>query len=146
MKVGIDVGVKRLYCKAFKERNDVIKWEVLNIQDGQQIKVRFISTNSKNKQGIWFATDKGIEVNSVLSSQITLWEDTAPKEVTLTCHTNVGFLSIYNVWDDGRGKNSQAHSSGMIIKDEGNLFVYHCNDYGFDMNFDKLVFSIEILK
>lgn len=145
MKVGIDIGLKRLYSKAFEGKNDIVMWEVQQISNEQLIKVKFIETNSTNKQGIWIATDKGIEINGNLYSQINLWEDTAPKEVILKCYTDVGLLSIYNIWDDGRGRNSQSYTSGMIIKEEDNVLYYHCNDYGFETDFNKLIFSIEKL-
>ncbi|WBW95242.1 hypothetical protein [Oceanirhabdus sp. W0125-5] len=145
MKVGIDIGIKKLYSDAFEGRNDIIMWDVQQISNEQLIKVKFIKTNSNNKQGIWIATDKGIEVNGNLYSQINLWEDTSPKEVILKCYTDVGLLSIYNIWDKGRGRNSQSYTSGMIIKEIDNVLYYYCNDYGFETDFNKLIFSIEKL-
>lgn len=147
MKIGIDVGKERIYNTAFMKKNieNIVKWEVLEVSDGQSIRLTFISCNSEFEQGIWIATDKGIEINGSVYSQINLWQDTAPKQVILKCHSNVGLLSFYNIWDDGDGRESQAHTSGMIIEQKDNVLIYHCNDYGFETDFDKLVFSIEKL-
>lgn len=145
MKVGIDIGLKRIYSKSFKKRDDIVIWDVQQIRNEQLIKVKFIETNSNNKQGIWIATDKGIEINGNLYPQINLWEDIVPKEIILKCYTDVGLLRIYNIWDDGEGRDSQSYTSGMIIKEVDNMLFYHCNDYGFKTNFNKLIFSIEKL-
>ena len=73
-----------------------------------------------------------------------LWVDTAPPEVVAHCMTADGNLSVYNIWDSGRGRGreSQAHSSGMLVEDLPDGRRYRCNDIGFDTNFDKLVFRI----
>lgn len=145
MKVGIDVGKERIYNTAFIKKGikNIVKWEVLKISDGQNIRLTFISSNSDFKQGIWVATDKGIEINGIVYPQINLWQDTAPKEIIFKCHTDIGLLSFYNIWDDGDGRESQAHTSGMIVEENRNVKIYRCNDYGFETDFNKLVFSIE---
>jgi hypothetical protein len=149
-KIGVNIGTKRLYNEDFKVEkglDKVILWEVLEIQDGEKIKITFLNKVSNNRQGIWLATDKGISVNNLTLPQIDLWEDTAPKEeTTITCYTDVGLLSFYNIWDNGNGRNSQVDSSGMIVEEKGNKLIYRCNDYGFDTNFEKLIFSIEKMK
>ena len=77
---------------------------------------------------------------------MTLWQDTAPTVVSLTCHTANGFLSFYNVWFSGRvstSQESQSHSSGMLAEEILGGRRYRCNDIGFDTRFQKLVFSIQ---
>lgn len=145
MKIGIDIGKQRLYNKNFKLDN-VIKWEVLNIEDDQKIKITFIDKKSKYRQGIWIATDEGIEIGGQVYKQIYLWQDTAPKEVYIKCYTKVGLLSIYNIWDDGEcGVESQLDTTGMkVIKNENN-YIYYCNNYGIDNKFNDLVFSIDLM-
>lgn len=147
MKVGIDVGKERVYNTTFmkKDIKNIVLWEVLEVSDGQSIRVKFISCNSEFRQGVWIAADKGIEINGSIYSQVNLWQDTAPKEVILKCHTDVGLLSLYNIWDDGDGRESQAHTSGMIVEQIDNILIYRCNDYGLETDFNKLVFSIEKL-
>lgn len=45
----------------------------------------------------------------------------------------------------GGRRESQAHSSGMIIEKNGNKLIYKCNDFGLETNFDKLIFQIELI-
>lgn len=141
------MNYKRIFSKGFRERgrNDVIKWESQPISNGQEVKVRFVSKNSPHRQGIWLRTDCGIEVMDNLYKSISLWEDTAPKESVIKCYTENGFLSFYNIWEDEDGRDSQSYSSGMLFEQKGSELVYNCNDYDFNTNFDKLVFSIEKL-
>jgi hypothetical protein len=147
--IGMNIGKERIYSKGFKKEkclDEVIKWEVIDIENEEKIKITFLSNDSDNRQGIWLATDKGIEIEGQLFPQINLWEDTAPKEVIIKCFTDVGLLSLYNIWDDGNGVESQVYSSGMIVEEKENKLIYRCNDYGFDTNFEKLIFSIEKMK
>lgn len=136
---------ERIMSKGFndKGREDVIKWEVQSIADGQEVKIIFLSKNSPYRQGIWFKTDKRIEVMGQNFSSIELWEDTAQNELVLKCLTSNGVLSFYNIWDKGEGKKSQLYSSGMVCEHQDNKVIYNCNDIGFETSFDKLVFSIE---
>lgn len=147
MMIGVDIGKKRVYSRAFKDNKiqDIVKWEVIKVKDGQSIKLTLISCISEHRQGIWLATDRGIEINGNVYSQVDIWQDSVPKEIIIKCHTNVGLLSIYNIWDDGNGRESQAYSSGMKVIEKQNATIYKCNDYGFNTNFDKLIFSIEKL-
>jgi len=142
-----DVGRVRIYNSAFRERgrDDVVKWDIFPIVDGELIRVIIEDTNSSWRQGIRLQTDKGIIVNNQMSGVIVLWTDTLPTEVVICCKTENGCLSIYNVWDSHRGLNieSQKLSSGMLIEQYENGRRYFCNDIGFDTNFDKLIFRIE---
>ncbi|WP_153126382.1 MULTISPECIES: hypothetical protein [Bacillales] len=141
-------GKKRIYNDEFEGRNNVVMWDVLKIDNEQTIKLTFISKNSKNRQGVRLGIDVGegyIEVNGLKSKSIELWEDTAPKEVLCKCVSSEGLLSVYNIWDKGKGRQSQLLTSGMILEEKDNKIIYYCNDYGFETDFDKLVFSIEKL-
>ena len=68
------IGKERIYNKAFasRGREDVILWDVQKVENGQLIKVTFISKNSPYHQGIRLATDKGIEVNGQIYPSIML--------------------------------------------------------------------------
>lgn len=137
----------RIYSKVFKDtgRDDVVKWDVLPVQNGEIIKVIFESISSNWRQGIWLQTDKGIGVNGELCESVTLWADTAQEEVLCQCFTDNGLLNVYNIWDSGRGLGieSQAWSSGMLVDELPNGRHYSCNDIGFETNFNKLLFRIE---
>lgn len=139
-------GRIRTYSKAFEGRNDIVRWDVLHISREQTLKVTFMSKKSRFRQGARIAVDVGdgiIEVNGQKSKAVDLWEDTAPREVVLKCDSKEGLLSVYNIWDEGRGRQSLAHTSGMVVEVNNNMFVYRCNDFGSDPIFDKIVFSIE---
>lgn len=130
---------------------DVIRWDVVDINENQELDFEFVSTNSKYTQGIRLAIDVGegfIEVNGVKSKEIQLWEDTCPKKAKIRCVSSEGKLSVYNIFDMGLergGVKSQVDSSGMVVEREGNKLIYKCNDAGFQTDFDKLVFEIELI-
>lgn len=151
-KIINEIGKKQLYNHNFNELNkDVLLWDVLNIDTNQVIIFRIIETNSKYKQGVRLAVDCGdgfLEVNGIQSKSIQLWEDTCPKEVRIQCFSSEGVLSVYNIFDLGSargGIRSQVPSCGMLVDKRINVYRYCCNDAGFQTNFDKLVFEIELI-
>ena len=129
------------YCD--KGLTDVISWDVLRVVDGEILRIKFLRSNSESRQGIWLKTDNGLTINGVHCPSAVLWKDTSPPEFLVTSHTNNGLLHLYNVWDSGRGIQSQSHTSGMRVNEVGGNRTYACNDIGFDSAFDKLVFAIE---
>ena len=136
-------GTERIYNTAFPSRDDVILWDVFPVIDGSEINLVFESKNPEWMQGVWLMCDGGIVINNRESESIEIWFDHSPQEVTFTCNTDNGLLSIYNIWDRGLGSNSQSHSSGMLVENVLNGRRYFCNDIGFETEFDKLVFRIE---
>jgi hypothetical protein len=95
-------------------------------------------------------TDEGIiipELSNEVFPSVTLWEDTAPKEVICKRFSKDGNLSVYNnIWNKGNGRHSQGYTSGMLIENRTmGILIYKCNDYGFEADFTELVFSIEKL-
>jgi hypothetical protein len=141
----LDIGKERIYNAEFAKRGiqSVVKWDILPVHNNEIVSVVFEEINSQWRQGIWLRIDRGLEVNAEVCPSVVLWYDTAPKEVLCRCLTSDGCLSIYNIWDRGTGKHSQAWSSGMLIEELPNGRRYRCNDIGFDTRFDKLVVRIE---
>ncbi len=141
----IELPDKRVLNSGFKEkgRNDVVKIEIFPIHDGDLLKLTFESKNSPWKQGVWLKTDEHLVVNQQESPSVQLWEDVAPNEVLIECHTRNGCLHLYNIWDKGNGRESQSWTSGMLVEELPNGRRYRCNDIGFDTNFEKLVFRVE---
>ena len=78
------LGKKRLINSEFENsENEVILWEVLPIKKEQHIKVRFVSINSENRQGIRLAIDAGkgtLTTNGVTGRAFELWADECPEE------------------------------------------------------------------
>lgn len=138
-------GKERLYCRAFTDRDDVVRWDILPVKDGEKLKLTFESKNSEWEQGVRLACDVGVAGDDWTGKGVRLWYGHSPREVVFTCHTKDGCLSIYNVWDRGRGPESQKHTSGMLVEELPHGRCYRCNDIGFDTQFDKLIFRIERL-
>ena len=140
------VGKERVYNKSFEDRDDVIHWDIFNVEDGEILQLSFVSKNSEWMQGVWLMCDQGISINQEMHTSVYLWYSDPPPTWEFTCHSSNSFLSVYNAWDRGYGPNSLSHSSGMLIEDTPNGRLYHCNDIGFDTSFDRVVFKIERLK
>jgi hypothetical protein len=130
---------------AFKERgrDNVVMIDVFPVRDGEVLKVSFEGAVSSWRQGVWLKTDRGLLINNQPCASAQIWYDTAPGEVLIQCRTENGCLHLYNIWDRGKGSDSQAWSSGMLVEEFPNGRRYRCNDIGFDSKFDKLVFRIE---
>ncbi len=151
MNVGMNtthLPSERVYNEAFAERGmaDVVKLEVLPVQDGECLELVFEDAQSPWRQGVWMATDTFITVNGRDCGSITLWRDTAPEVVPMQCRTTGGLLYLYNVWDRGRGCECQAWTSGMLVKETDSGLRYRCNDIGFQTDFSRLVFQIRRTK
>lgn len=137
-------GKKRLYnTHGFPDRDDVILWDIMQVSDGETLRLVFESQNSQWEQGVRVACDIGVTVGEATGKGVLLWYDHSPREVEFVCHTKDGFLSVYNIWDEGRGPQSQMHTSGMLIEELPNRRRYRCNDFGFEAQFNRLVFRIE---
>lgn len=126
-----------------KYEKPIIQWDVIDITDSLKMKLRFISVNSTWRQGVWLCSDTGIIVDGQVYKSAMLWSDTAPKVIDITVRSTDGKLHLYNIWDKGRGKDSQSYTSGMLIEGSGNIRRYHCNDIGSNPDFTKLVFELE---
>lgn len=148
------IGKKRIINRNFEDYDgEVIKWEVLSVKSEQRIKVRFVSANSENRQGIRLAIDAGqgeLSLNGVSGKAFELWDDECPKEVEIECDSDEGYLSVYNIfeeldWSGSKKRYSQMEYSGMILEQVDNLYRYSCNNAERNSEFDKLVFEIELV-
>lgn len=152
------IGKERIYSKEWAERGrtEVVEWDVQPICSEQLIKITFISQNSPHYQGVRIGVDFGkggieIEGSFYHHDASVVWEPSTPKQLVWKCLTNKGLLSIYNIrvekehWSGHPFMYALSRGCGMLIEQYGDSLIYHCNDVGFDTNFDKLVFSIEKL-
>lgn len=159
----LNLGTKRLYNpNEFVDNNNVkwenvILWEVLEIGEHRKIKLTFVSTNSKNLQGIRFAFDAGggyMEIEGKKYPQLYIFEDVGlGKPVYIDCYSKTGLLSMYNIFDRGPGTDaipggirSQTGCCGMILKKYNNILEYHCNCTGLKTDFNELIFTIEFVE
>lgn len=158
--IGENIGIEPIMSNDFKNifpEKEVIRWEVLEINDNQSIKIEFIENNTDIYQGIWIACENGLEFNNKHFSQLNLWmndfKKKNQKEIILNCKTTNNKLSIYNIFSDtfksnGPMPESGRYGQGMIKENiSSNKFRYYCNDFGVseDTEFDKFSFTIEIL-
>ncbi|NIA57089.1 hypothetical protein HAV22_26045 [Massilia sp. TW-1] len=135
-----------ILSKAFQERrrSDVFKWDVYPIDEQCVLRLVFESWKETCRHGLRLAVEGSLMVNGHVSSSIEIWADTAPREVRIAVLDSTGRLSVYNLWDAGQGKQSQSHTSGMLIEPLPKGRRYRCNDIGLVTSFDDLVFRIEV--
>ncbi len=109
------------------------------------LRIEFVSTDSKWKQGIVLQTKGNFEVNGLkLPNKIVLWEHTAPKQLEMTVKSKDKTLVIYNVWETEDGTIHYWHNGGAFFIEEVNkAIIYHCNDGYADDDFDDLIFKLE---
>lgn len=120
----------------------------VNLSSGRVgIKVSFLQTNSKWKQGIVLQTKGKFEVNGkIVKSNIVLWEHTAPPEIGLFVMSDEAVLIVYNSWQTEDGTIHYWHNgAAMRIDEKEQTRIYNCNDGNADEDFDDLIFQIEFL-
>jgi hypothetical protein len=142
------IGQKRTYSSEFPGRDDVLRWEVLQVSKDQRIQAKLISANAIHQQGVRFGVDAGrgyIEFNGQRSKDFSIWWTSKPYEVIFKCHSVTGLMSLYNAYIDDRGMpSSLMYKTGMLVKEQGEKRTYYCNDCNDgDIRFDKLIFSVE---
>ncbi|MBB1139962.1 hypothetical protein [Myroides sp. WP-1] len=110
------------------------------------IDVEFISTNSKWVQGIVIETKGDFKVNNqILPFKIVLWEDTAPKKVSIEIFSKDKKVNVYNVWRTTDGTVDYWHNgAAFYIEKIEDSFVYYCNDGCPDDDFDDLIFKVKV--
>jgi hypothetical protein len=106
--------------------------------------VTFESARSRWRQGVHLEVEDGAFVFGAQKREksIVLWEDTAPKNVSLavTKHT---MCWVKNVWDAGGGGMDSWHNgAAMIVEDWHRGRRYRCNEGNGGDSFDSLIFSI----
>jgi hypothetical protein len=124
-----------------------IKWDVVEIGREQPLRLRFHAVNSLWRQGVWLRANPGILVYEAMHKALQIWQDNSPPAVEMTVSAEDDLLHVYNIWDShrGYGRESQSHTSGMLIEQTGNVRTYRCHDIGNTPDFSKLVFSLEFV-
>ena len=106
----------------------------------------FLFINSHWRQGVRLGADPGILINGEIHRSVHLWQDNSPPSIEMTIMAGDGHLHVYNIWDSGRGigHESQSHTAGMLVEEDGNVRTYRCHDIGNAPDFSKLIFSLEL--
>lgn len=124
---------------------EVILIETVDCAPEDRFSLRFESAEPRWRQGVWLAVDGELAVSGQASSQILLWQDTAPDHIEIDVRsTGDGLMRLYNVWDSGRGRGreSQRRTSGMVRQPLPDGYRYHCSDINPAPTFEALVFSL----
>lgn len=123
-------------------RSDVFMIDAFPISSGDVLRLTFERAITTPKQGVFLLGDGPLTVNGQSSPGMSLWYDSAPRVVNIECPAKDGVLHVYNVWNEGRGQESQSYTSGMLIEEIAGGRQYRCSHYGLEPAFDSLVFSI----
>ena len=127
------------------ETGDVILIEALDVNPGDVFELLFEKASARWRHGVWLGIDGTINIESMAHDSFSIWMDTAPERVKIEIVEGVR-LFLYNIWDRGFGRNSQAHTSGMISTTTAGCRRYRCQDINPAPQFDDLTFSIARLK
>jgi hypothetical protein len=111
------------------------------------LRITFVSTDSKWKQGIVLQTKGEFEIEGrKLPNKIVLWEDTAPKEVQLIVKSKEKLLMVYNAWKTEEGTTHYWHNgAAMNIEEKEASKIYNCNDGFPDDDLNDLIFKLEYM-
>lgn len=145
-KTNFSLPKEPIISKAYMQagRNDVVKWEVVPLAAINGFTLVFEGWEKSSRHGVWLKVDGELEINNISSKSMEIWADTAPERVGVKVRNSI-HLHLYNLWDEGKGRQSQAYTSGMLVEELSNGRRYRCNDIGIDPKFDHLVFRIEWL-
>jgi len=138
---------ERVYSKAFPDFDrEVVAVDIFSVHDQEKIILTFEAKNSAWRQGVRLSCDDGLAVNRRHGASMLIWCEAIPQQVPIQCFTTNGLLVVYNIWDRGRGMDSMAHTSGMLLEDVAHGRRYRCNDIGLETDFNKLIFRIERIR
>ncbi|MCW4627810.1 MULTISPECIES: hypothetical protein [Marinomonas] len=126
------------------EGRNVYPIYILELEKEKQITVKWVSTQSRLKQGIQIKIDKGvIEVNGEKLSNIVLWEDTSPDVVQLRCIPKKNTkLKVWNVWEVNGVTQAWVGNAGMDISESDHQIRLRCSDGSDDVNFQNVVVEL----
>lgn len=121
---------------------------------------KFISTNSEYEQciglslfkfkGAVYINGERVKLGRGEFTGMQFSERTAPQKFNVEIDMKSGVISIYNSargWREDIINHTPSAVPAMIVDKTGeNSYVFHCNDYVYDDDFDDLVFSLEVTK
>lgn len=124
------------------------------------VEMIFISTNSDYEQciglslfkfkGAVYINGERVKLGRGEFTGMQFSERTAPQKFNVEIDMKSGVISIYNSargWREDIINHTPSAVPAMIVDKTGeNSYVFHCNDYVYDDDFDDLVFSLEVTK
>ncbi len=123
-------------------------WDVAPVPE--QLAIEFRSATAVPTQGLAVKLHGGtLRVNGVEAKQLTLWQDTAPREVRVViAKKGQAKLRIWNIWryDVGGQDVTRAWlgNAGMRIEQSGDAgeTILRCSDGVGSVNFEDFVVSV----
>jgi hypothetical protein len=145
-KIHYHLPTEPIVSKSFLQKgiDDIVLWDVIKVRNENIISITLKAKNSEWDQGILLMSNLGFKINvKLFKSPIEVWFNDKIS-YKLNCYSDNGLLHVYNIWNRGRGRESQSFTSGMKIQQKGNIRLYQCNDIGYSEKFDKITFTIAI--
>jgi hypothetical protein len=125
---------------------DVLAVDVIAVEPGDLIEVRFVRSEGLARRGLWLGTNGSLEIADTKTPQVLLWNDTAPEIVTIRVTSTDGFVRLYNIWESSRGRQSLTPRAGMVAETVGNITTYACTDpLGEGPSFGQLVVALRVI-
>jgi hypothetical protein len=122
---------------------EVVLVDAISVSPGDEFVLEFEEKGSPWKQGVWLGVDGLMEIAGHEGQSMQIWEDSALELVKIRILDSHGPLHLYNIWDRGRGVNSQAHTSGMVIEELGKSRRYRCQAINVEPTFSDLTFRLD---
>lgn len=154
--------------RAFNSKTEIIYegklysriYKVISEPGKYKLHFEFISTDSEYEQyiGLSMYCFKGkasiggeiVKLGRGTFTGIRFPEKTTPKQFDVDVIVESGAVSVCNGatdWTMDIRKHTPWVMPAMIVENiNDNNFIFHCNDYVYDDDFDDLVFSLEITK
>lgn len=132
--------------------------ETLYMSDEIKVKENFvatielISTNSNYRQGVSFCTEGVIDAgDGAVGKKHIFWEELWTKmnlgPIKIKGKSKNGIFIVYNSCQ--RDGCTESWTCNCAMKKEvisKNEYIYHCNDWQWDEDFDDIVFRVKILE
>jgi hypothetical protein len=124
----------------------------IEVSKGQMLKIEFLNSENKYRQGIEFSVDKRkgqVEINGEVLTAPVLWVDTAPKTVAVKClpKKSSGQINIWNVWNyTGEDRiDAWIGNAGMFVEEIcENEIVLHCSNGIGELNLNELIVKVTL--
>lgn len=110
----------------------------------QEILVRRVRSKDAPMSGLRLKAKKGtIEVNGQQHSEIVLWADTSPQELSIivSCKSDCE-LKAWNVWRVDDLTQAWVGNAGLVVEESDEGFTLRCSDGVGSIDFDDFVVQL----
>lgn len=116
------------------------------VRDGTLLRLVRTRCNEHRPEAVKLALDDGVlEVNGIQATQIALWSDTSPEEVTVRVHCDgPTTLDVWNAWLIGGVDTAWLGNAGIVAKPMTDGQALHCSDGVGPADFTDLVVEIHV--